>query len=558
MKNFIKYIIPSALVLASMGLSSCAGDLDVTPIDPNQKNGSTEIADNLLNKCYANMALANQKGPDDDDKDVDGIDGGTSGFIRQLWNANELTTDNFVCSWGDAGIEHFNYDTFDASNPMLRGLYYRCYTGVDFCNQYINEYGGEDAEKTAEARFLRAYYYSVLMDCFGNVPFTTAISATKPSQISRKDLFKWVVNELRSVENTLSVPTTLPKEKENGYGRANKYTDQLLLARLYLNSEVYTGTARNDSALYYAKEVLKSPYKLHTTSLSATWTPYQELFMGNNGQSGASEESLLSLPQDGITTTSYGTSLFMMASEQDANVMYDIVGNDTTFTNNTSEGWAGNRALPDLVKKFFPLGDAPNATVHNMYVSAGDDRALFDGGPGKLKGTEVDKDSKRTLDVEKVGTFTNGFAVCKFNNWYSDGGKAHSAKFPDTDYFLFRLAEAYLIEAEADARLNGGTTTAVGTAAINALRARAHASTKASGSYTLDYICDEWDREFYSELLRRPTLVRFGRFGGNNSYNWTWKGGAKNGKSFAATRNIFAIPTTDIVANGNLKQNPGY
>ena len=258
MKNFIKYIIPSALVLASMGLSSCAGDLDVTPIDPNQTYGGTEIADNLLNKCYANMAVAGNQGADGD-SDVDGIDGGTSGFIRQLWNANELTTDNFVCSWGDAGIDHFNYDTFDASNAMLRGLYYRCYTGVDFCNQYINEYGSEDAEKLAEARFLRAYYYSVLMDCFGNVPFTLSISSTKPSQISRKDLFKWVVNELRSIENTLSVPTTLPKERENGYGRANKYTDQLLLARLYLNSEVYTGTARNDSALYYAKEVLKSP-----------------------------------------------------------------------------------------------------------------------------------------------------------------------------------------------------------------------------------------------------------------------------------------------------------
>lgn len=119
------------------------------------------------------------------------------------------------------------------------------------------------------------------------------------------------------------------------------------------------------------------------------------------------------------------------------------------------------------------------------------------------------------------------------------------------------MAEAYLIDAECDARLNGGNTTATGTADINALRTRANAQTR-TGSFSLRDICDEWSREFYFEGLRRPTLIRFGYFGGNNSYMWQWKGGTKAGRSFDARKNIFAIPTTDLTVNSNLTQNDGY
>lgn len=374
MKHFIKYIIPSAAVVLSLGLSSCAGDLDVDPIDPNQTTSGENLADNLLNKCYANMALAGQSGPDGD-SDVDGIDGGTSGFLRQLFNHNELASDNFVCSWGDPGISDFNYMEFNSSNVMTAGLYYRCWAGIKDCNLYLANYGDADAEKAAEARFMRALYYYELMDLFGNVPFATSLTES-PVRITRSDLCKWVVSELRSIENTLSAPTSTPNEGQEGYGRANKYTDQLLLARIYLNSQVYTGVARNDSALYYAQQVIKtSPYKLHTTAKSSKWTAYQELFMGDNGQNGAAEESLLSLSQDGATTASYGTTLFMMASTEASTLEFQ----DGYVSNNTTEGWAGNRARPELVREFFPRDDAPqDANVKNMYTAAGDDRALFE------------------------------------------------------------------------------------------------------------------------------------------------------------------------------------
>lgn len=120
------------------------------------------------------------------------------------------------------------------------------------------------------------------------------------------------------------------------------------------------------------------------------------------------------------------------------------------------------------------------------------------------------------------------------------------------------MAEAYLTYAEATARLNGGNTTAEGTKAINDLRARAHAQQRVSGSYTLSDICDEWSREFYFEGLRRQTLIRFDRFGGENNYNWPWKGGAAEGTNFKAYLNIYAIPSIDLTVSEGMVQNPGY
>ena len=119
-----------------------------------------------------------------------------------------------------------------------------------------------------------------------------------------------------------------------------------------------------------------------------------------------------------------------------------------------------------------------------------------------------------------------------------------------------RSAEAYLIAAEADARTNGGTTSETGAKYINALRTRAHASTKAS--YSLQDILDERSRELYFEGFRRTDLVRYGQFAGMSDYKWEWKGGVQGGVNIDSHLNIFAIPYADMNANPNLVQNPGY
>ncbi|MBR3471739.1 MAG: RagB/SusD family nutrient uptake outer membrane protein [Prevotella sp.] len=540
MKRYIKHIIPAATLLLAMGTTtSCVNDLDVTPIDPNLVILDESSVDYLFNKCYANLALAGNSGADGD-CDIDGLDGGTTGLIRQMWNSNELTTDEAICAWGDPGIANFHFNDYDGGHPMLRGYYYRLYNGITLCNHYLDVASDHNATMTAEVRFLRALQYYLAMDAYGNIPFLTTVSSEKAKQASRKEVYDFIESELLEIEPQLA-DAKAKNSSDSSYGRADKAAVWMLLMRLYLNAEVYTGTAQWAKAAEYAKKVMDSSYKLNTTG-AGKWSAYQMLFMGDNGESSAAQECIFPVLCDGEKTTSYGTFFFIQASTFNAEMHANP--DDALATNGSSDGtWAGNRARADLVAKFFPNNDAPNVESYNMTTAAGDDRAIFWG---------VD----HIVDATDPGTFSNGFGVCKFVNFKSDGSPAHNSKFPDGDFFFFRAAEAYLTYAEATARANGGSTTPEGTAAINALRQRAHAATRAG--YSLNEILDEWSREFYFEGRRRVDLIRYGYFGGNNNYTWQWKGGALAGRQFSADRNIFAIPTTDLTANENLKQNPGY
>lgn len=545
MNNILKHIIPAAaLVLGTMGITSCTGDLHVQPIDPNLQ---TEIQpEQLFNKCYANFGTSGNGGANGD-CDVDGIDGGTSGLYRQYWNANELPTDEAICGWGDQGIAEFCNNTYDASHPMLRGYYYRLCVGIAYCNQYLGQFADHDATMTAEVRFLRAFQYYLLMDAFGNIPFTTVVSSDNPPQASRAEMYSWLEGELKNIigegeDNSAVLADPSVKTKgQTGYGRIDKAAAWMLLSRLYLNAEVYTGTAQWANAATYAKKVIDSPYKLYTGG-NDTWSSYQQLFMGDNGKNGAQVEDVFPIIQDGQRTTSWGVALYLIASTYDADMHSNP--NDPSAVNGVSgRAWGGNRARPQLVRKFFPLDDAPEGESYQVAAAAGDDRALFN-------------TVGRQLNVENVSKFKEGFAVAKFTNFTTDGSATSDATFPDMDVMMMRVAEAYLTYAEALTRQAGGTAPAEALAALNALRTRAHASTFPSANLT--NIADEWSREFYFEGLRRTTLIRFGQYGGNTSYTWQWKGGAYDGRSFASFRNIFAIPSSDITVNKNLVQNPGY
>ena len=194
--------------------NAVTGDLDLLMNMSNIIPSKTMVPDEaaLFTKCYSNMALQGQGGQGGD-CDIDGLDGGTAGFVRQLFNSNELTTDEAICAWGDPGIPAFNYNQYDASHPMLKGFYYRLYTGIAFCNHYLEVCAGMDATREAEVRFLRALYYYHLMDAFGNVPFATALMSTPPPQIQRADLFKWIEEELLDLGCDLLCFHTVVAEK---------------------------------------------------------------------------------------------------------------------------------------------------------------------------------------------------------------------------------------------------------------------------------------------------------------------------------------------------------
>ncbi len=567
MNKIIKYIVPGAALLLFMGLSSCVNDLHVTPIDPSVQ---TEVEpEQLFNKCYANFAVAGNGGANGD-SDVDGIDGGTSGLYRQYWNSQELPTDESICGWGDEGIPSYCYNTYDASHPMLAGYYYRLCVGISYCNQYLTNFGDYDQTMTAEVRFLRAFSFYLLMDAFGNIPFTTVISSDKPQQYSRAQVYEFLEGELLSIvgegeDNSAVLADAAPhRNGDERYGRVDKAAGWLVLSRLYLNAEVYTGTAQWSKAQEYAMKVVNSAYKLNTTGSSnevtltepgtdntstEVWefTPYQMLFMGDNDRTSAADEAIFPLLSDGQRTTSWGVSLFLIAATHDGDMRdlrYDSFYLDDSkraINGVSGQAWGGNRARPELVRLFFPYDDAPEGNyAYDTYLAAGDDRALFD-------------TNGRKLDVEDPGTFKNGYAVAKFNNLTTDNSAVSDATFPDMDVFMLRKAEAYLIVAECAAR-QGDMSTA--TQYVNILRDRANTT---SLTVTSIYdVLDEWGREFYFEGHRRTDLIRYGRYGGNTGYNWQWKGCEYTGRNFDEYRNLFAIPTNDLTANNNLVQNEGY
>ncbi len=515
-------------MLLSLGTTSCTSDLDVDPIDPNKNTTLNDAS--LFNMCYANFAL---EGDGPGNANIAAEDGGTAGLVRQYFNMNELGTDEAICAWGDPGVNTLNTNEQDASNMMVSIYYNRLYYGISICNQYLEVASDVDATRTAEIRFLRALQLYLATDVFGNIPLAVAITPEKPQQKTQSEMYEWLEKELLEIEPNLSEPKAKTSSDPN-YGRVDKAAAWMLLSRLYLNAEVYTGTAQWAKAAEYAKKVIDSNYKLYTGSTVNGHTAYAQMFMGDNGENGSSVEAIFPILQQGDKTAGYGCTFFLMAG----------CWKDDMTSNGTNGNWQGNRAQKELVRKFMPNDDAPNVTPEEMIIVANDDRALFWG-------------EGRTLSVDAVGDFTNGFSVTKFNNIYSNGGTSTRTDFPDTDFFFFRVAEAYLTYAEATARLNGGSATSEGASYINQLRLRAHATTKSN--YTLQEILDERSREFYFEGQRRTDLIRYNKYGGQAAdYVWSWKGGVANGRNFSKDRNLMPLPSSDLSVNENLKQNPGY
>lgn len=535
----IKHILPAtALAIASFGLTACVGDLDVKNINP-QKVTENNLNGNFT-KIYANMVLTGQTGPAGDG-DIDDIDEGTSSMIRQLWNANELPTDEAHCIWGDAGIPEFNHNAWSDSHPMMKALYYRLYFGITLANSFLGQTASETSDvvltQRAEARFLRAMYYSYLMDLYGNVPFVTTVSAELAPQASRQQVYDFVQAELKDIIGEGQGKELLNDPKARAaYGRADKAAAWLLLSRNYLNAEVYTGKAAWADAQKYAQKVLDDgTYDLCKTT-DANYSAFQRLFMGDNDKNGAQKEIILPAIHDGQETQTWGGCLFIIASTCNDKIK-------DKYPYGTSENWGGNHARKQFVEKFFPNGGYATGTPDKVAASAHDDRALF-------------YNDGHSLSIEKESDFTKGFAYVKFLNTHSDGTAPKHTQFVDTDFPMFRAAEAYLNIAEADARRHGGKCSDTGLKMVNELRKRANATQVTA--FTLNNICDEWSREFAFEGRRRMDLIRFGKFGGQSSYKWEWMGGTQYGTPFDKHLNIYPIPNSDLNANGNLKQNPGY
>lgn len=301
---------------------------------------------------------------------------------------------------------------------------------------------------------------------------------------------------------------------------------------MYLNAKVYTGTDRYTDAITYASKVINAGFSLDSN--------YAHLFCADNN---TSPEVIFPITFDGINTQTWGGTTFIVSGSEGGSTM-PLRGLGS---------WGGMRTVREFVGKFgLTQSTFASSSQYPANNNPGKDRrAMFFFDP-----------SGWTWDITNVGTFTEGIGVTKWSNLKADGSAAPNAhsSFASTDFPMFRLADAYLMYAEAVLRggSGGDINTAVGY--INQLRQRAYGNTSGnitSSQLTLDFILDERGRELYWECTRRTDLVRFGQFT-SGSYVWQWKGRTMNGTTTGSFRDLFPIPSNDINANPNLKQNPGY
>ncbi|WP_172913902.1 RagB/SusD family nutrient uptake outer membrane protein [Capnocytophaga canis] len=526
MKRYTTYKI-FGLALA-LSLTGCMKDLDQSPIDPDSFTDKEVFANpsqakSALAKVYASYALTGQQGPAGQG-DVAGIDEGYSQFSRLYFAAQELTTETALVGWADQTIKDFHALSWSSSDVFLNGLYNRLGQQISFANSFITnaEALSSDAQvKTfiAEARFLRAYSYYCLMDLFANVPLATKVQATLPTQSNRQEIFQFVESELKAIEGELKAA------KSNEYGRVDVAAAQALLSRLYLNAQTWVGTERYTDCVAYAEKVINSGYALHND--------YRQLFMADNDTNGAQNEFIFVLNYDGIQANTWGGV---------TNLLLGSIGGSMKPENyGVVEGWHGYRTTKEFVSKF----ETKTTNANGEPTAWNDQRAMFytDG---------------QSYEINNISEFTEGYALPKFTNRTSTGGKGKdpSGKHPDTDLPIIRLAEIYLNYAEAVVRGGGGSkATAVGY--VNQLRTRAGATPITETELTADFILDERARELYWEGLRRTDLIRYGKFT-TADYLWTFKGGAITGVGTGEHRNIFPIPASVLLANPNLKQNTGY
>lgn len=515
---------------------------------------------NVLSKLYSGLSMTGIQGPAGQ-ADISGetIDEGFSSYVRVLWNLQELPTDEAVCGWNDPGIPALNKMQWSPEDGWIKGMYYRIYYQITLCNEFIYQsseeklsnrnFSQEDVERINtyrnEARFLRAISYYHALDFFGSVPFVTEsdrVGAFNPPQISRKDLFEYVESELLELTNLLTDASSLP------YGRASKQAVQTLLAKMYLNAEVYINTPKYDQCRSQCENIIN-------TNIFQLDNQYQHLFLADNN---ISNEIIFPVIFDGINAQTWGGTTFLVCAS---------IGGDMSASDyGVNGGWGGLRVTEELVDNFdftkhflyLDTSIVPNDTISSNTALNDTNYVIIDSSYNSEDDRFLFFTKGQQLSISSLGNFRHGLAFPKFKNINRDssnGSNNANTSHVDINYPMFRLADVYLMYAEASLRL-GDQGTAL--QYVNYIRERAYGSSSNNfNSITLDEILDERSRELSWEATRRTDLIRYGYFTSSN-YLWPLKGGDFNGVGVEPHLRLYPIPTADLLLNNNLSQNDGY
>jgi hypothetical protein len=523
-----------ALTVAAVLLAAAAPACTDLTVEPKSDATSTNVFRDpssyraFLARLYAGLAVSGQQGAAGN-PDIEGIDEGFSQYLRLYWEAQTLPTDEAVIGWGDVGLPEMNQQTWAVSNVFVISMYARIFYQIVLANEFLRQttdaqldargnvstaLRAEIQTYRAEARFLRALSYWHGIDLFGAIPLITEadVVGVPPAQATRTQVYDFIVSELNAIM------AALPPNGAASYGRATPAAAHMLLAKVYLNAEVYTGTPQFTLARTEAEAVIAAGFTLDNN--------YQDMFLADNN---TSPEIIFAVTQDGLRTQTWGGMTFLVHASCGGSMSASASGIDGC--------WWGLRLKQQAYNLFNATADHPAGDTRDDYFYT----------------------SGQNVNVTSIGNFNDGIAAPKFRNRTSAGAAGSHPTHVDTDFPMFRLADAYLIYAEANLRGGGGSAaTALGY--VNALRNRAYGGTAGditAGQLTLSFILDERLRELLWEGHRRSDLIRYGLFTGG-TYLWAWKGGVAAGQATLPRYNLYPLPESELVANPNLCQNPGY
>lgn len=520
-------------------ISGCTDDLNIMPVTETTSNDVYSKPENykmVLAKIYASYVLAGQ-GQGGENGDLTTING--QDFSRGYFNLQEAATDEVANTWlSGNNLTDLTYIDWSAKDSWVSDSYYWLYFNIALCNEFLRNCSDESISKfstseqedirayKSEARFMRAYSYWMVLDLFRQGPKvdeSTPVTGYIPERFDGISLFDFIESELRDLVAEGSA-SALPDTNE--YGRASKPTAWALLARLYLNSAVYRGSI---DTKYYT-ECITACHKVTSNPTFYLEPEYSKLFNADNHK--RTNEILFAMVCDATTSVTWGGGTYLVCGS---------CGNSSTqdpAKYGLTNGWGMFRARGEMPEKF---GDIANTA---------DSRAMFfTDGQGQYFTGPIDNQAE-------------GYFFEKFSNLTDDGVAASNSAATgcSTDYPLLRLADVYLMAAEAFLRGGAGITRAEALELVNKVRLRAYNNDEsgkiADADFTLDFMLDERARELYLESVRRTDLVRFGKFT-SDSYIWQWKGGVLDGRAVDDKYNIYPIPDTDLTANPNLS-NPLY
>lgn len=619
MKRLNKYFIALGVAATAFGLSSCTGDLDLQPNNPQDNTDVSKNMDNVFADVYMNFATYGPNGSNI----VQDFDGGQATFARALFMAEEFPTDEACWLWDPEQYGTINYGLTDPSTACVYAFYSRLMINISLCNQFIQcvnngtfELSEADQARAQDyvrqCRILRNACYFYMMTFYDKIPYAdeSTVMGAQPTQLPRAEVYQLVTADLEQIVASFEA------NQKPYYGFVGLDAAESILAKIYLNGEVFAGRADYDKCYQHSKNVIARLGQggYYGNGLARS---YKRLFGANNdkvtlGSNGEVNEIIWTIPQDNENLTSYAGATFMICGWLGTNGVQQTVAAPTMDASLTEEQllaqnlmycatqaeYDAQKAIYDGAKdwektvsetingKNYSFDPKATGYIASEWFNSGDGwkcmvaRSTF---VSKFEWNDTQMSQSDDVRVALWQTSSHGFTVNnpslvgddwgkngyiapKFSNWaYNEDGTINYVESPDNrvpvggDYGMIRLAEVYLMAAEASL-MGGGGSASEATEYVNYIRRRAYGlapgdTSKDLAGVAMGDLQDERCRELYHELTRRTDLIRWNLW--CSGYTWPWKGGVERGTSLPEYTKCYPLPTR-VMSTSDFEQTTGY